>query len=280
MENLFSIRIKGEILKLDRTIIMGVLNSTPDSFYKGSRVSDSREVKERIVNMKANGVDWIDVGGYSSRPGAEDIPVNEEKERLSRVLTPLAEHFPEIPVSVDTFRAEVAHWAVQKYQVAIINDISGAHADPEILDVAAQENVPFIGMHMRGTPQTMTQFTQYDDVMREMTLYFAELIEKAHLKGVNDVIIDPGFGFAKGTESNYTILNHLNELSILDKPILVGMSRKSMIYKYLGIEPEDALYGTVALHTLAIAKGASIIRAHDIIPAVQMARVVDKTLKN
>ncbi len=280
MHNKYSLKIQGKILNIDRTLIMAVLNSTPDSFYKGSRVSNTKEIKERIAKMKANGVDWIDVGGYSSRPGAEDISVNEEKERLTRVLASLAEHFPEIPVSVDTFRAEVANWAIEKYNVAIINDISGANADPEILYVAAEKKVPYIGMHMRGTPQTMTQMTKYNDVMREITLYFANLIEKANHIGVSDLILDPGFGFAKGIADNYHILNRLQEFSIFNKPILVGMSRKSMIYKHLEIEPDDALNGTIALHSLAIGNGASIIRVHDVRPAVQMAKVVDKTLKS
>lgn len=259
---------------------MGVMNMTPDSFYAGSRIQDHQATEERIAQMYTEGADWIDVGGYSSRPGAEDIPAKTEKKRLEPALDMLASTYPDLPVSIDTFRADVANWAIEKYNVSIINDISGGHLDPEMMDVAALHNVPYIGMHMRGTPQNMKHKTNYDDLIREMTLYFADMADKASLAGIKDLIIDPGFGFAKTLEDNYMLLNRLRELLVLDKPILVGISRKSMIYKLLNIKAEESLYGTLALHTLAINNGASIIRVHDVKPAVQMVSVIHKTLQS
>ncbi|ALO13710.1 Dihydropteroate synthase [Salinivirga cyanobacteriivorans] len=278
MKQTHSIKIHQQLVNLDRPYIMAVLNVTPDSFYEGSRVTPAG-IEQRVAQIISEGADWIDVGGYSSRPGADDISPKTEKERLMPALDMLASEYPQYPVSVDTFRADVANWAIENYNVAIINDISGGHLDPEILEVAGQHGVPYIGMHMRGTPQNMQQQTHYDDILRELTLYFAQMSERASSAGISDLIIDPGFGFAKTIDDNYLLLQRLRELLVLKKPILVGMSRKSMIYKPLNIRPEDSLHGTIALHTIALQNGASIIRVHDVSPAYQMAAVVNKTQK-
>lgn len=276
MKQTHSIKIHQQLVNIDRPYIMAVFNVTPDSFYEGSRVTFTN-IEKRVARVISEGADWIDVGGYSSRPGADDISPKTEKERLKPALDMLASKYPQCPVSVDTFRADVANWAIENYNVAIINDISGGHLDPEILEVAGQHGVPYIGMHMRGTPQNMQQQTHYDDIIRELTLYFAQMAERASSVGISDLIIDPGFGFAKTIDDNYLLLQRLRELLILDKPILVGMSRKSMIYKLLNISPEDSLHGTIALHTMALQNGASIIRVHDVSPAFQMVAVVKKT---
>ncbi|WP_462280866.1 dihydropteroate synthase [Salinivirga cyanobacteriivorans] len=278
MKQTHSIKIHQQLVNLDRPYIMAVLNVTPDSFYEGSRVTPAG-IEQRVAQVISEGADWIDVGGYSSRPGADDISPKTEKERLMPALDMLASEYPQYPVSVDTFRADVANWAIENYNVAIINDISGGHLDPEILEVAGQHGVPYIGMHMRGTPQNMQQQTHYDDILRELTLYFAQMSERASSAGISDLIIDPGFGFAKTIDDNYLLLQRLRELLVLNKPILVGMSRKSMVYKMLNIRPEDSLHGTIALHTMALQNGASIIRVHDVSPAYQMAAVVNKTQK-
>jgi len=276
MKQAHSIKIHKQLVNMDRPYIMAVLNVTPDSFYEGSRVTPA-SIEQRVARVISEGADWIDVGGYSSRPGAVDISPKTEKERLMPALDILASKYPQYPVSVDTFRADVANWAIENYNVAIINDISGGHLDPEILEVAGQHGLPYIGMHMRGTPQNMQQQTHYDDIIRELTLYFAQMAERASSAGISDLIIDPGFGFAKTIDDNYLLLQRLRELLVLDKPILVGMSRKSMIYKLLNIRPVDSLHGTIALHTLALQNGASIIRVHDVSPAFQMVAVVKKT---
>jgi dihydropteroate synthase len=192
----------------------------------------------------------------------------------------MATHYPDFPVSVDTFRAEVAHWAFENYRIAMINDISGGQLDAEIMNVAAQANIPYIAMHMRGTPQTMQQNTEYDNLIRELIIFFSATIERASQVGINDIIIDPGFGFSKTPEQNDYLLHHMDELQIFEKPVLAGISRKSMIYKRLGIKPKDSLPGTIALHTIALSKGANIIRAHDVKEAVQMVEIVSNILNS
>ncbi len=271
------IKIHDKLVALNRPHIMAVLNVTPDSFYAKSRTQGIENIEQRIAEFISEGTDWIDIGGYSSRPGAENISPEVEKERLAPALSIMANNYPEFPVSVDTFRADVANWAIEKFNVAIINDISGGQLDPEILEVAGQHGVPYIGMHMRGNPQNMQQYTQYDDIVRELTLYFAGLAEKAVHAGINDLIIDPGFGFSKTLNDNYLLVSRMRELLVLDKPILVGISRKSMIYKLLNTRPDDSIYGTIALHTMALQNGASVIRVHDVKPALQMVTVMNKT---
>ncbi|MFO7865115.1 MAG: dihydropteroate synthase [Salinivirgaceae bacterium] len=278
MNNRLTINIKGELHTLNKAMVMGILNATPDSFYAGSRATNSSEIVLKADQIIAEGAQIIDIGGYSSRPGAEHISIETEKERLKPVLEYLATHYPDFPVSVDTFRAEVAHWAFENFRIAMINDISGGQLDAEIMDVAAQASIPYIAMHMRGTPQTMQQNTQYDNLIRELIIYFSGIIERASQVGINDIIIDPGFGFSKTPEQNDYLLHNMDELQLFEKPILAGISRKSMIYKRLGINPQDSLPGTIALHTIALSKGANIIRAHDVKEAVQMVEVVSNIL--
>jgi len=272
------INIRGTLRRFDKPKIMAVLNTTPDSFYAQSRRENEQAIATAITQFIEQGADIIDVGGYSSRPGAEHISIEQEKERLKPALEYLAINFPNFPVSIDTFRAEVAYWAIKDYSVGIINDISGGQLDSDIIPVAAQLQCPFIGMHMRGTPQTMQENTKYNDIVREIIMYFAQMIEKCKLAGINDIIVDPGFGFSKTIEQNYEILNNLQDFLVLDRPILAGMSRKSMIYKLLDIKPSESLPGTISLHTIALLKGASIIRVHDVKEAVQMLYVTQKVL--
>lgn len=273
-----SINVRGSLLDMQIPKIMGIINTTPDSFYEKSRAATKKDISETITEFINNGADIIDVGGYSSRPGATDISPQREMERLKPALAYVAEHYPEFPVSVDTYRSEVARWAIEHYTVGIINDISGGNIDSDILHVAAESNTPYIGMHMVGNPQNMQQFTNYENIMRNITLYFSAMIEKAKQAGVCDIIIDPGFGFSKTIDDNYLILKNLKDFQILERPVLIGISRKSMIYKYLNINSSESLYGTIALQALALQSGASIIRVHDVKPAVQMLKVVCKTL--
>lgn len=272
------INIKGVLYSIETPKIMAVLNATPDSFYKQSRKENVQDIEDTISQFIEDGADIIDIGGYSSRSGADHVSIDQEKERLKPALEYLSAHFPNFPVSIDTFRAEVAYWAITNYSAAIINDISGGQLDPEIILVAAQLRSPYIGMHMRGTPQNMQQHTYYEDIKSEIILYFLQMIDRCKLAGVNDIIIDPGFGFSKTIDHNYMIVNNLHELSILERPILVGMSRKSMIYKALNISAHESLPGTIALHTISLLKGASIIRVHDVKPAVQMLHITQKLL--
>lgn len=278
MVNTKFVNIRGTLHSFDKPKIMAVLNTTPDSFYAPSRKKTEQAIATTITQFINQGADIIDIGGYSSRPGAEHISIEQEKERLKPALEYIASNFPNFPVSIDTFRAEVAYWAISNYSVGIINDISGGQLDSEIIPAAAQLQCPFIGMHMRGTPQTMQQNTDYNDIVREIILYFAQMIEKCKLAGVNDIIIDPGFGFSKTLEQNYSILGNLQDFSIFERPVLVGMSRKSMIYKLLNIKASESLPGTISLHTIALLKGVSIIRVHDVKEAVQMMNVTQEIL--
>ncbi len=263
------INVRGNLIDLSIPRVMGIINVTPDSFYAGSRFT----VKEGIINavrrMLLEGADFIDVGGYSSRPGAVDITVEEEKSRVLPAIKIITDEFPEAIVSVDTFRAEVAYEAVVNCGASIINDISGGDADREMFDVIAQLNVPYILMHMQGTPQTMQINPVYNDVVADILIWFGERITKLKSAGVKDIIIDPGFGFGKTNEHNYELLRRLNEFIVTGLPVMVGLSRKSMIWKTLGIKPEDALNGTSVLNAFALMKGADIIRVHDVREAVQ-----------
>jgi dihydropteroate synthase len=273
---LHRINLRGELVELKQPIIMGIINTTPDSFYSKSRSVEIKDIHFRLTEMKNEGVDWLDIGGYSSRPGAEDISAQVEIERLKPALEIISSDFAEIPVSIDTFRSEVAEWAITNFNIDFINDISGGHLDNRILDVVSQANKIYIGMHMRGTPQIMQTFTNYDNLVSEIKRYFAEMENRVAQKGISDLIIDPGFGFSKTMEQNYMLLHRLHELSIFNRPLLVGLSRKSMIYKYLNIKPEEALNGTIALQTTALWQGAVILRVHDVKEAVQTKILVSK----
>lgn len=271
-----TINIKGELFPLDRPVVMGILNVTPDSFFAGSRKRTEAEIATRIEEILAQGGDWIDIGGYSSRPDATPVTADEEMRRLELGLEILSRDYPSAPVSVDTFRADVARCCVEKYGVAMINDISAGELDPEMFRTVADLKVPYIMMHMRGTPQTMASLTDYTNLMDEIMLYFAEKVRQLRLMGVSDLILDPGFGFSKTLEQNYELMAHLREFGIFDLPILVGISRKRMIYQLLGGTPEESLNGTTALHTYALLNGADILRVHDVKEAVEAVRIVQK----
>lgn len=271
-----TINIKGDLFPLDRPVVMGILNVTPDSIFAGSRKRTEAEIAMRIEEILAQGGDWIDIGGYSSRPDATPVTADEEMRRLELGLEILRHDYPSVPVSVDTFRADVARCCVEKYGVAMINDISAGELDPEMFRTVADLKVPYIMMHMRGTPQTKDSLTDYTNLMDEIMLYFAEKVRQLRLMGVSDLILDPGFGFSKTLEQNYELMAHLREFGIFDLPILVGISRKRMIYQLLGGSPEESLNGTTALHTYALLNGADILRVHDVKEAVEAVRIVQK----
>ncbi|NPA43569.1 MAG: dihydropteroate synthase [Chlorobi bacterium] len=257
------VRCREELIDLSRPRVMGILNVTPDSFYAGSRVSQD-DLLYRAEKMLREGADFLDVGGYSSRPGAEDVPESEELKRVIPAVRAVHEHFPEARISVDTFRARVAREAVEA-GACMINDISGGQADPGMFDTVARLQVPYILMHMRGTPRTMQQLTDYEpDVVTEINRFFARQIARLHELGVNDIIVDPGFGFAKTLEQNYFMLKHLDRFLIHDKPLLAGMSRKSMFFRLLNKTPEEVLIPSVTAHAIAVLKGASVVRVHDV----------------
>ncbi|WP_289874471.1 dihydropteroate synthase [Duncaniella muris] len=265
----FSLNLKGCLHVYNRPQVMGIVNVTPDSFYSGSRTMDETEIGLRIESMIEDGVDFIDIGAYSSRSGAGDISPQEEMNRLRKGMAVLRGIAPEIPVSVDTFRADVAKAAIEEMGADIINDISGGALDSNMFDMVARLKTPYILMHMRGTPATMQQFTAYADVVADVVSDLSVKLRQLRLAGVADVIVDPGFGFSKNLEQNFKLMNDLSAFSVLDCPVLVGISRKSMITKSLNIEPSDALAPTVALDAIALTKGASFIRVHDVREAAQ-----------
>lgn len=271
-----TLNIKGALLSLATPVVMGILNVTPDSFYADSRKQNEAAINERIEAILSEGGQIIDIGGYSSRPDAVEVSPEEEMERLAFALKILNTHYPEAVVSVDTFRAGVARKCVEEYGVAMINDISGGELDAAMFGTVAELNVPYIMMHMRGTPQTMQQFTAYGDMMEEIMLYFAAKIQQLRLLGVNDIILDPGFGFSKTVDQNYQLMSCLQEFGMFELPLLVGVSRKSMIYRYLGGTPADSLNGTTVLNTFALMNGANILRVHDVRAAVESIKIVTK----
>lgn len=273
----YTINVKGKLFDLGEPQVMGILNVTPDSFFDGSRKQTEEEIRSRVEQIVAEGGSMIDIGAYSSRPGADDVSAKEEMERLRRGMKILREVAPHIPVSVDTFRADVAKMSIEELGADIINDISGGELDKAMFKTVAEQKVPYILMHMKGTPQTMQQAPHYDDLMKEILLYFAEKIQQLRDLGQKDIILDPGFGFAKTLEHNYELMNHMEELKLFELPILSGVSRKSMIYKLLGNTPQDALNGTTVLNTISLMKGASILRVHDVKEAVEVAKIVAKT---
>jgi dihydropteroate synthase len=271
-----TLNCQGKILSLHEPVVMGILNVTPDSFFAGSRTTSEKTVLERAQKLLSEGAAILDIGGYSSRPGAVDISSEEEQNRIVPAIKSLKQEFPDVVISVDTFRADVAQAAIEA-GAAIINDISGGTIDGRMFATTAALQVPYILMHMRGTPQTMQTLTQYQDLLPEMLRYFAEKVDALRRLGVNDIIIDPGFGFAKTVEQNYEVLRQLEIFRILELPVLSGLSRKSMTYKTLGIGPEEALNGTTALNMMALTKGAKILRVHDVKEAVQTVKLYLKT---
>ena len=270
------INVNGRLMDLSEPQVMGILNVTPDSFYAGSRMETEKDIINRLHQITSEGASILDIGAYSSRPDAEHISAEEEMNRLRAGLDLVRKHQPEAVVSVDTFRADVAKMCVEEYGVAIINDISAGHMDPAMFETIAKLSVPYIMMHMQGTPQDMQMNPHYDNLLKEVFLYFAERVQKLRDLGVKDIIIDPGFGFGKTLEHNYELMNHLDEFQLFELPLLVGISRKSMIYKLLGTTPEEALNGTTVLNTLALMKGANILRVHDVKAAKEAVTLVEK----
>lgn len=270
------INVNGRLMDLSEPQVMGILNVTPDSFYAGSRSETEKDIVQRLHQIIDEGASIIDIGGYSSRPNAEHISAEEEMSRLRNGLEIIRKHSPNAVVSVDTFRADVAKMCVEEYGVAIINDISAGQMDEQMFPTIAKLGVPYIIMHMKGTPQDMQVSPKYDHFLKEIFYYFSERVQKLRDLGVKDIIIDPGFGFGKTLEHNYELMNHLEEFSLFELPLLVGVSRKSMIYKLLGSTPEEALNGTTALHTIALLKGANILRVHDVKEAVESIKIVQK----
>ncbi len=260
----YTINCRGNLIDLSEPKIMGILNITPDSFYDGGRYNDDTGVKKQLKKLIREGADFIDVGSYSSRPGAEHISVEEEEKRLYPVLEMIRKQYPDVYISVDTFRHAIAKKAVENYQVDMINDISAGEMDDKMFDTIAELNVPYVIMHMKGTPQNMKEKCQYDDLMNEVIYYFSDKYDRLKKKGVNDILIDPGFGFAKNIKQNFTLLKNLDQFKIFELPVLAGLSRKSMIYKSLGITPDEALPGTIGLNMLALEKGVNILRVHDV----------------
>lgn len=271
----YSINIGGSLVELSRPQVMGILNVTPDSFYSGSRCGvDEEVIRCRVRQIVDEEADMIDVGGYSSRQGADDISPDEEFGRLRTGLRIIAEEAPGMVVSVDTFRADVARRCVEECGAHIINDISGGDMDDAMFATVADLHVPYILMHMRGTPATMNTLTDYADVTADVILDLARKADRLRRLGVCDIIIDPGFGFSKTVEQNYEMMHNLHEFVEMNYPVLVGISRKSMIYKLLGTSPEEALNGTTVLNTLALMQGAHILRVHDVRAAVEAVRIV------
>lgn len=273
-----TLNLKGNLVSLATPLIMGILNVTPDSFFADSRKQDEAAIDVRIQQILSEGGDLIDLGGYSSRPDAAEVTPAEEMRRLEVALSLLQRHYPQVPVSVDTFRADIARRCAEEYGVAMINDISGGELDAQMFSTVADLHIPYIMMHMRGTPQTMQQHCDYTDLMEEIMRYFARKVEQLRLLGVNDIILDPGFGFSKTLAQNYELMAHLDEFKAFDLPLLVGVSRKSMIYKLLGGTPADSLNGTTVLHTYALLHGANILRVHDVKAAVEVRTIINQGL--
>lgn len=271
-----TINIKGELLDLSKPLVMGILNVTPDSFFSGSRKQSEQEIINRTGEILSQGGTIVDIGAQSTRPSSTLLPAEEETERLRYALGIINREFPDTILSVDTFYSDVARFCVEEHGVAIINDISGGEMDKKMFDMAAKLNVPYVLMHMRGTPQTMTSLTEYDNFIQDVFYYFSKKVAELHLKGVNDVIIDPGFGFSKTTDQNYELMAALRGFSIFELPLLVGISRKRMIYHLTGATAEESLNGTTVLNTFALQNGADILRVHDVKEALEAIKITDK----
>lgn len=275
------LNLNGRLLDLSSPVVMGIVNVTPDSFYTGSRFFTEKSILKAVEEILQNGGSIVDVGGYSTRPSAEPVSANEEVDRLSNALEVILKRFPDVILSVDTFRSKVARYVVENYHVAIINDIGGGTMDELMFETVADLGVAYVLMHMRGTPQTMQNLVQYENnkVVPEVFSFLQKRLAQLHLLGVKDVIVDPGFGFAKTLEQNYELLKKLSYFKELNVPILAGMSRKSMIYNLLKIQSEDALTGTIAINMLALLGGASILRVHDVKEAVQVIQIFNQYCK-
>ena len=270
-----TINCKGQLIDLTTPKVMGILNVTPNSFYDGGMYKSSSEMLTKVGKMLSEGATFIDVGAYSSKPSAEYVSEEEELQRIIPIINLILEYYPEALLSVDTFRSEVAKVCIEN-GAAMINDISAGNLDDKMLETIAKYNVPYIMMHMRGTPETMQKMTSYEDIVKEILFYFSEKVANARSYGINDLIIDPGFGFAKTLDQNYEVLQKMELFEILELPLLAGFSRKSMIYKTLQSSAEEALNGTSVLNTIALTKGAKILRVHDVKEAMECVTLFNK----
>ncbi|MCK0177858.1 dihydropteroate synthase [Flavobacteriaceae bacterium S0862] len=270
-----TINCKGTLIDLSTPKVMGILNITPDSFYDGGRYKNDTSILNQVENMLIEGATFIDVGAYSSRPGANHVSEAEELKRIIPIVELLIKQFPSINLSIDTFRSNIAKECINT-GAAIINDISGGKLDEKMLETVGKLGVPYVMMHMKGTPQTMQQYTDYNDLIKDIIYYFSERVAEARSYKINDIIIDPGFGFSKTLEQNYSLLNYLELLNMLEQPMLVGVSRKSMIYKLLDTNPKEALNGTTSLNTIALLKGANILRVHDVKEATECIKLTNQ----
>lgn len=273
-----TINCKGQLIDLSTPKVMGILNVTPNSFFDGGKYKNESEIRSQVEKMLNDGATFIDIGAYSSKPNADFVSEAEELNRIVPIVNLILEHFPETLISIDTFRSEVAMACIEN-GAALINDISAGNLDDKMLETIAKYNVPYIMMHMRGTPQTMQTMTNYENIVKEILFYFSEKIAKARSLGINDLIIDPGFGFAKTAEQNYEVLQKFDLFSMLELPILAGFSRKSMIYKPLNSNAESALNGTTTLNTIGLIKGAKILRVHDVKEAMECVTLYNLTYK-
>lgn len=273
---MFTLNLHGKLIEYTRPAVMGIINVTPDSFFDGSRCADVSEISARASRMAAESADFIDIGAYSTRPGASVVGIDEEIARLRMAIPAIKCAAPEIPLSVDTFRAEVARISVEELGADIVNDVSGGNLDPAMFDTVAELGVPYILGHSRGDIADMMEYTQYEDVTADVLSELGDRVQQLALLGVNDVIIDPCFGFSKTLDQNYELLANLKLFELFHRPILVGISRKSMVSRPLDITAQEALPGTIALNTLALERGASILRVHDVLPNVQTVRIYEK----
>ncbi len=268
-----TINCNGNLIDLSSPKVMGILNVTPNSFYDGGKHNDEKSILSQVEKMLDEGATFIDIGGYSSKPNAEFVSEKEELQRLIPIIQKIIYEFPNVILSVDTFRSKIAKEAIEN-GAAIVNDISAGNIDDTMFQTIAELQVPYIMMHMKGTPQTMQTLSHYDNIIKEMMFYFSEKVAKARSLGINDILLDPGFGFAKTIQQNFEILSNLELFQLMDIPILVGLSRKSMIYKTLDINAEIALNGTTTLHTVSLLKGAKIVRVHDVKEAVECIKLL------
>lgn len=274
-----TINCKGQLIDLASPKVMGILNVTPNSFYDGGKFADGKAVLNQVEKMLNEGATFIDIGGYSSKQNAEFVSEEEELQRVIPIITTVTQKFPETLISIDTFRSKVAKESIEN-GAAIINDISAGNLDENMMKIVAELQVPYIMMHMKGTPQTMQSLTQYENIVKEMIFYFSEKVAQARSFGINDLILDPGFGFAKTLEQNFEVLNKLELFQMLELPILAGISRKSMIYKTLETDAQNSLNGTTSLNTISLMKGAKILRVHDVKEAVECVKLYNLLKSN
>jgi dihydropteroate synthase len=272
---MMTLNCNGKLIDLTSPKVMGILNVTPNSFYDGGKHTEEKVILKQVEKMLLEGATFIDVGGYSSKPNAEEVSEEQELQRILPVVQNISKEFPNTVISIDTFRSKVAQAAVEN-GAAIINDISAGNLDVKMMETVAQLQVPYIMMHMKGTPQTMQSLTQYENIVKEMLFYFSEKIALARSFGINDLILDPGFGFAKTVDQNFEVLNKLDLFQMTELPILAGLSRKSMIYKTLDTSAEFALNGTTSLNTISLLKGAKILRVHDVKEAVECVQLFNQ----